>query len=103
SPAAPPPQARPTDVRDGIFRPTPNLPLVTLRVGRGGRWITEYYPCESVVQVPGDEWLVSMRVNDMDWARRFVLGLGPMVSVVAPDYLADAVRNSALSALRNYA
>lgn len=102
-PARPPEGVVGADLADGVFQPDPAGPLMTLRVSRGSRWITEYYPCESVVQVPGDEWLVSMRVNDMDWARRFVLGLGPLVSVVAPDYLADAVRNSALAALRNYA
>ena len=32
----------------------------------------------------GDQWLVSLRVTDLGWARRFVLGLGPDVTVVAP-------------------
>jgi proteasome accessory factor C len=75
---------------------------MTLRVSRGARWITEYYPCESVMAVPGDEWLVAMRVNDLDWARRLVLGLGPNVAVVSPEHLADAVRASAVAALNNY-
>src|SRR3954447_6334441 len=47
-PPAPPPDAEPQDVSDGVFHPTADLPLVTLRVGRGSRWITEYYPCEEV-------------------------------------------------------
>jgi proteasome accessory factor C len=91
------------DFADGVFQPDPSLPLMTLKVNRGGRWITEYYPCESVVEVNADEWLVSMRVHDMDWARRFVLGLGPHVTVVGPSTLADAVRESALRALATYA
>ena len=62
-----------------------------------------YYPCQTVSEVPGDEWLVSLHVNDMDWARRFVLGLGPDVVVVAPEELGEAVRASALNALDNYA
>src|SRR5690606_20246846 len=33
-PANPPPQARPAEVRDSVFTPSPDLPLVTLRVGR---------------------------------------------------------------------
>jgi len=101
-PASPPPGAVGPDLSEGVFQPDPRAPLITLRVGRGSRWITEYYPCESVVEVPGDEWLVSMRVNDMDWARRFVLGLSPQVVVVAPDALAESVRDSALAALANY-
>lgn len=101
--AAPPPGVMGNDLSGGVFQPDPQAELVTLKVSRGGRWITEYYPCESVVEVPGDEWLVSLRVNDMDWARRFVLGLGPQVQVVAPDHLAEGVRQSALAALANYA
>src|SRR5262249_55946265 len=42
-PANPPPDARPSEVRDSVFTPSPDLPLVTLRVGRWARWITEYY------------------------------------------------------------
>ena len=92
-PAAPPPAgpARPTSAT-GVFRPAPDLPLITLRVGRGARWITEYYPCERVRRgVARSSWLVSLRASDLDWARRLVLGLGPEVSVVAPPELADAV------------
>jgi proteasome accessory factor C len=74
-----------------------------LRVGRGGRWITEYYPCEEVRRGPGDEWIVAMRVTDLAWARRFVLGLGPDVTVVAPAELVEAVRTEAAAALDAYA
>jgi proteasome accessory factor C len=42
-------------------------------------------------------------VSDLDWARRFVLGLGPGVGVVSPAELAAAVRSSALEALAAYA
>ncbi|MFC6016554.1 helix-turn-helix transcriptional regulator [Plantactinospora solaniradicis] len=110
-PAVAPPQARLHDLSGGIFQPSAELPLVTLRVGRGGRWITEYYPCERVE--PGDEvagadgagreWLVSLRVTDLDWARRFVLGLGPDVTVVSPPELAEEVRDQAAAALDAYA
>jgi proteasome accessory factor C len=109
--AVAPPQARLHDLSGGIFQPSTELPLVTLRVGRGGRWITEYYPCERVD--PGDEgtggdgagreWLVSLRVTDLDWARRFVLGLGPDVTVVSPPELAAEVRDQAAAALDAYA
>ncbi|MGN9810300.1 helix-turn-helix transcriptional regulator [Micromonospora sp. BQ11] len=101
-PAVVPPQARPHDLTAGVFRPSPNLPLITLRIGRGERWITEYYPCESV-EADGDRWRVSLRVTDLGWARRFVLGLGPDVTVVAPAELADQVRATAVAALDAYA
>ena len=101
-PAAPPPQARPVDVGDGIFRPTPDLPLVTLRVGRGARWITEYYPCEEVREESPEAWVVSLRVSDLAWARRLVLGLGPDVAVLTPAELARDVADDARAALAAY-
>jgi proteasome accessory factor C len=101
-PAEVPADARPTDIREGIFRPSDDLPLVTLRVGRWARWITEYYPCEQVVEESPERWVVSLRASDLDWARRLVLGLGPGVTVVEPAELADAVRREALEALNAY-
>jgi proteasome accessory factor C len=101
-PAAPPPQAHPTDVSDGVFHATPDQPLITLRVGRGARWITEYYPCEEVRAESGEHWLVSLRASDLAWARRLVLGLGPEVSVVGPAELAGAVGAEARAALAAY-
>jgi proteasome accessory factor C len=101
-PAAPPPQAQPSDVDGGVFTPTPELPLVTLRVGRGARWITEYYPCERVVRESPEQWLVSLRAADLGWARRLVLGLGADVTVVAPAELTAAVGEQARAALAAY-
>jgi proteasome accessory factor C len=101
-PAVPPAQAQPTDVRDGVFRATPDQPLITLRVSRGARWITEYYPCEEVRAEPGEHWLVSLRASDLTWARRLVLGLGPEVTVVGPPELTDAVGAEARTALAAY-
>ncbi len=101
-PAAPPPQARPSQLSEAVFNPNPELPLVTLRVSRGGRWITEYYPCEQIVAESAEHWLVSLRAADLGWARRLVLGLGPEVTVVAPAELAEAVRAEAHSALAAY-
>ncbi|MER7592074.1 YafY family protein [Micromonospora sp. NPDC127501] len=102
-PATVPPQAVPHDLTEGVFRPSVDLPLITLRIGRGERWITEYYPCERVEAGDGDQWLVSLRVTDLGWARRFVLGLGPEVTVVAPVELAEQVRATAAAALDAYA
>jgi proteasome accessory factor C len=100
--ANPPPQARPADVREGVFIPSPELPLVTLRIGRWARWITEYYPCEQIVQSSPDDWLVSLRASDLTWAKRLVLGLGTEVTVVSPPELVSAVRREAHTALQAY-
>lgn len=100
--SSPPPQAQPHDVSGGVFTPSDDLPLITLRIGRWARWITEYYPCESVVEESPERWLVSMRASDLHWARRLVLGLGPDVQVVAPPSLAHDVRAEARRALDAY-
>ncbi|HEV7710389.1 MAG TPA: YafY family protein [Asanoa sp.] len=104
-PAAPPGTAQLHDVRDGVFTPGAELPLVILKVGRGGRWITEYYPCEDVRPDPAepDEWVVSLRVTDLAWAQRFVLGLGPDATAVSPPELVERVRGAATAALDAYA
>jgi len=101
-PAAPPPHAQQTDVSEGVFLPTPDLPLITLRVGRSGRWITEYYPCEEVVEESAEYWLVSLRAADLGWARRLVLGLGGDIVAVAPAALVEAIRDQAQVALAAY-
>ncbi len=98
-----PRQARAGDIREGVFRSSPDQPMITLRVGRGGRWITEYYPCETVVHADPEHWVVSMRVSDLTWARRFVLGLGSDAIVVSPPELADAVRAETNQTLLAYA
>ena len=101
-PAAPPSEVSLHDVSAGVFQPSKDLPLVTVRVGRGSRWITEYYPCEEVRR-DGDEWLVTMRVTDLGWAQRLLLGLGSDVTVVGPVELVDRIRAQAATALDQYA
>lgn len=101
-PATLPRQARHSDLSDGVFRAGADLPVVTLRVGRWARWITEYYPCENVKECADDDWLVTMRVSDLAWARRLVLGLGSDVSVVSPAELGLAVHDEARAALAAY-
>jgi proteasome accessory factor C len=101
-PASPPREARSNDFRDGVFRSSPEQPLVTLRVSRSARWITEYYPCESVTDTDSELWRVTLRVSDLAWARRLVLGLGSTVVVLDPPELAEAVREETNRALDAY-
>ncbi|GAA0501907.1 protein pafC [Paractinoplanes deccanensis] len=100
-PSLPPEEAVPHDVSEGVFRPGPELQLVTLRVGRGSRWITEYYPVEEVTRA-GDEWVVTMRVTDLGWAQRLLLGLGPDVTVLGPPELLTRIHDQATAALDQY-
>jgi proteasome accessory factor C len=101
-PASPPPEATASDVREGVFQPSVDHPLVSVRVGRASRWITEYYPCEEVIAEPDGRWLVSLRASDLGWARRLVMGLGADVEVLAPVELADQIRAEARAALAAY-
>ena len=101
-PARPPREAQPNDFRDGVFRSSPEQPLVTLRVSRSARWITEYYPCESVTDTDSELWRVTLRVSDLAWARRLVLGLGSTVVVLDPPELVEAVREETNRALDAY-
>ena len=76
--------------------------MITLRIGRWARWITEYYPCENVVRGDGECWTVQMRVSDLAWARRLVLGLGSEAVVLAPEELAAEVREEVDRTLMTY-
>ncbi|WP_211192399.1 YafY family protein [Actinoplanes sp. TBRC 11911] len=100
-PSAPPREAVPHDVSAGVFRPTADLPLVTLRVGRHSRWITEYYPVEEIRR-DGHEWIVTMRVTDLGWAQRLLLGMGRDVTVLGPPELLARIRDQATAALDQY-
>src|SRR5260370_17386274 len=51
-PAAPPAEALPVDVDQGLFRPSPDDVHVVLELSAQGRWVAEYYPCESVSPLP---------------------------------------------------
>ena len=90
----------PHDVSDGVFRPGRRAAAGHPAGGpAAGRWITEYYPVEEVRRrrrrVGGD-----MRVTDLGWAQRLLLGLGPDVTVVGPPELVDRIRAQATAALR---
>jgi len=104
-PAAPPPEAEPQDVSGGVFRPTADLPLMTLQIGRHSRWITEYYPVEEVRPSSSGSsgaWIVTMRITDLGWAQRLLMGLGPDVTVIGPPELLERIREQATAALDQY-
>jgi proteasome accessory factor C len=102
-PADPPPDAQPRDLDAGLFQPGPDDIAVELVVGPAGRWVSEYYPCESVEELPDGETLIRLRTPDTRWVRRLALRLGPTGRVVAPSDLAAAVAADATAALDAYA
>jgi proteasome accessory factor C len=100
-PAAPPPDAEPTDVSAGLFSPSEEHSTAVLEVAREARWIAEYYPVDEVVEHADGSGAarVLLRYADPAWLVRLVLGLGGGARVVHPPELAAAVAERARAAL----
>jgi proteasome accessory factor C len=92
----------PRDLADGIFQPSSDDLLATLRLQPGARWVSEYYPVERVTPARGGQLTVELRVGDPAWLVQLMLRLGDSAELVAPPELAEAVREAAADALRNY-
>jgi proteasome accessory factor C len=90
------------DLREGLFRPTPDDTLVTLELAPAAHWVADYYPMEDVAEVGDDLLLVRLRVADDAWLRQLVLRLGGALRVLDPAALADEVASSARAALEAY-
>jgi proteasome accessory factor C len=102
-PADPPAEAEPRDISEGLFRPSPDDETVVVELTPGGRWVADYYPCESVEEIADGGLRVTLRTPDTRWVRRLALRLGATGNVVAPADLASQVRNDARAALAAYA
>jgi proteasome accessory factor C len=100
--AAPPPEATPVDVDQGLFRPSPDDVRVELELSAEGRWVAEDYPCESVSDLPDGRLRVVLRTPDTEWVRRLALRLGEDGRVIAPPELVAEIRDAATAALANY-
>jgi predicted DNA-binding transcriptional regulator YafY len=101
-PASVPPQARPRDVDQGLFRPSPDDAAVELELSAAGRWVAEYYPCEHVEELGDGRLRVGLRTPDTRWVRRLALRLGEDGRVISPPELAAQVRDDAAAALAQY-
>jgi proteasome accessory factor C len=101
-PASPPPEATPVDVDQGLFRPSPDDERVELELSAGGRWVAEYYPCESVSDLPDGRLRVVLRTPDTGLVRRLALRLGEDGRVISPPELVAEIRDVATAALANY-
>jgi proteasome accessory factor C len=101
-PSAPPAEAEPVDVDQGLFRPSPDDVLVELELTAAGRWVAEYYPCESVTELEEGRLRVVLRTPDTGWVRRLALRLGEDGRVISPVPLLAQVREAAAAALANY-
>ena len=98
-PGAPPPQARPVDLSEGLFPPAPEQPSAVLVLDADTRWVAEYYRMDEVTELDGGRARVRMRYADRAWMVRLVLGLGGRARVEDPPELAAEVRERARAAL----
>jgi predicted DNA-binding transcriptional regulator YafY len=102
-PSSPPPDAQPVDVDTGLFHPSSDDIRVELELSAEGRWVSEYYPCESVTDLPDGRLRVVLRTPDAGLVRRLALRLGEDGRVLAPSSLVDEIREAATAALAQYA
>jgi predicted DNA-binding transcriptional regulator YafY len=102
--AAPPPEAHERDVENGVYQPDPGSPAVRLRLSRSARWVADYYPVDSVQPVddPPGGLAVTVRTQDLAWARRLVASLGGEALVDEPAGLAAQVATDARAARARY-
>jgi proteasome accessory factor C len=64
--------------------------------------VAEYYPCETVTDLPDGRLRIVLRTPDTGLVRRLALGLGEDGRVVSPAALVTEVREAATAALANY-
>jgi proteasome accessory factor C len=101
-PAEVPENAEPVDVDAGLFTASPSDVLVELELAPAGRWVAEYYRCDSVTEL-ADGWLrIALRTPDTTGVRRHALRLGEDARVLSPAALADEVRSVAAATLALY-
>jgi proteasome accessory factor C len=101
-PAEVPQDAAPHDVDQGLFQPSPDDLRVVIELAPLGRWVAEYYPCESVTELGEGRLRVVLRTPDAGWIRRLALRLGEDGRVLEPADLAASVRAAAAEALAQY-
>lgn len=98
-----PPQARPRDLTGAAFTPHDGDIEVVVETDRSGAWVVDYYPTESVSDLPEGGRRVTLRVSDPSWVRRMAWRMGGHLTVVSPEDLAASVTHGAQAALAAYA
>ena len=97
-----PADAEPVDVDRGLFRPSAEDLNVVIDLAPLGRWVAEYYPCDTVEELGDGRLRVTLRTPDPGWVRRLALRLGENGRIVAPADLSVRVREDASAALAQY-
>jgi proteasome accessory factor C len=92
----------PRDLAAGLFQPSGDDLLATVRLAPGARWVAEFYPVEEATESAGGGLTVRLRVADRAWLVQLMLRLGAAAELVEPSELAERVRTVAREALANY-
>jgi proteasome accessory factor C len=103
SPAAPPHDARVTDLSKGLFQPDDDDPEAVIDLLPPARWVAEYYPIERQEEQPDGSLRIWLKFSNDSWMQRLVMRLGGGAVLLEPAELADAVRRRAQEALSGYA
>ena len=101
-PAQLPAAAVERDLDEGVFIPSAADALVTLELAPTARWVGDYYPVESAVELDDGRLELRLRAADTRWLVRLVLRLGGAGRIVDPPWLAQEVTNAARTALAAY-
>jgi proteasome accessory factor C len=97
-----PASAVPRDLSEGLFRPREDDTQVVLELAPGALWVSDYYPCEQVEELPGGRQLVTLRARDLAWLCRLALSLGDAVRIESPPELVAEVHAQAAAAYAVY-
>ncbi|HQV91741.1 MAG TPA: WYL domain-containing protein [Phycicoccus sp.] len=98
----PPAEARARDLDQGLFQAGVDDQTVTVRLGRGARWVADYYPVESSEAIEDGGRRITLRTGDTEWLVRLALRLGGECVIESPESLRSQVSDSARSALTAY-
>ncbi len=102
APAEVPAGAEPKDIDQALYQPAPDDLRVAFELAPEGRWVADYYPCESVEELGDGRVRVVLRTADPRWVRRLALRLGDRGRLVEQAGLAIEVRQQAAEALAQY-
>jgi len=101
-PSAPPEPATQAPPDTSLFDADPSLPSATLALAPAASWMFEYYPMRVLRELPDGHCEAAITYASEEWMARQVLGMGSAVRVLAPESLANRVRDAATAALESY-
>ncbi|MBD8869530.1 helix-turn-helix transcriptional regulator [Nocardioides donggukensis] len=96
------PEEVPVDLSEGLFRPSPDMPVVTLALAPEARWVAEYYPVQDSRETGDGGLEVDLVVADRRWLLRLLLRLAPHAEVREGGELAGEFHDAARAALGLY-